>query len=70
MWPLQHNLNISVKKRQHSQLIQTVCGLLQSLSFKKVVINLMVLDAGVWRHASGSDLPHGDAESPLRDTEY
>lgn len=70
MWPLQPNSNISVKKRKHSQLIQTVCGLLQSLSFKKVVVNLMVLDARVRRHAPGSDLPHGDAESPLHDTEY
>lgn len=51
----------------HSQFIQTVCWLLQPVTFQQVVVDLMVLDAGVRRHASGGDLPHGDTKRPLCD---
>lgn len=66
------NLNhqTSVQNRKYSQFIQTVWWLLQSVSFKKVVINLMVLDTRVRCHSSCSNLPHGNTKSPLHNTEY
>lgn len=37
------------------------------MTFNKVVINLVVLDSGVRRHASCGDFPHGDTERPLQE---
>ena len=63
-------IQLVMLKSQHSQFIQTVCWLFQSVPFNKVVVYLMVWDARVGSHASCSDLPHGDAKSPLQHTEY
>ena len=50
----------------HSHVLRAVRRLFQAVPADEVVVNLSILDAGVWRPPTGYDLPHGHPEGPLR----